>query len=170
MKFFSLFLTAVIFVAMTSFTSRQSLTVSSKAFKNNDKIPSEYSCEGKESSPPLTVSNIPREARSLALIVHDPDAPMKGGFTHWVVWDIETSGDIPENYKGGEQGMNSASQPGYKGMCPPSGEHHYHFYVYALDTKLNLGKQTSKAALEKAMHGHILAEGHLVGLYAKGGK
>ncbi len=92
---------------------------------------------------------------------------MKGGFTHWVVWNIGTDGNIPESYNGAEQGLNGMKQNEYKGMCPPSGTHHYHFMVYALDKKLDLEKTTDKAALEKAMKGHILAKGDLVGLYKK---
>lgn len=165
----SLFIT-VIFIFMTSFTQKAGLTVSSTAFKHNAMIPSQYSCEGRQVSPPLSVSHIPAGTKSLALILHDPDAPMKGGFTHWVMWNIDASGTIAENYKGAEQGMNSANKEGYIGMCPPSGTHHYHFYVYALDTKLSLGHDANKAALEKAMQGHILAEGVLTGLYSKGSK
>ena len=100
----------------------------------------------------------------------DPDAPMKGGFTHWVIWNIATDGNIPENFKNDNRGLNSAKQPGYKGMCPPSGTHHYHFMVYALDTKLNIDNNTDKEALEKAMKGHVLASGDLVGLFNKDDK
>ena len=92
---------------------------------------------------------------------------MPGGFTHWVMWNIPTDGKIPEDYKGAEQGLNGIKKSGYKGMCPPTGTHHYHFLVYALDTKLTMDKNTDKAGLEKAMEGHILATGDLVGLYKK---
>jgi len=152
---------------MTSFTGKAKLTVTSAAFANNAMIPSKYSCEGQEVSPPLSVSGIPAGTKSLALIVHDPDAPVQGGFTHWVVWNIDVQGSIPENFKGADQGLNGAKTAGYKGMCPPSGTHHYHFMVYALNTRLSISKSTGKAGLENAMHGHILAGGDLVGLYAK---
>jgi len=153
---------------VTSFTNVTQLGVSSTSFANNADIPSKYSCEGAEVSPPLTVSNIPAGAKSLAIILHDPDAPVEGGFTHWVVWNIEPANSkISENFKGADQGLNGANKPGYKGMCPPSGTHHYHFMVYALDAKLTLDKNTNKALLEKAMQGHILAQGELVGLYKK---
>ncbi len=92
---------------------------------------------------------------------------MAGGFTHWVVWNIAIDGNIPEDFKGAEQGWNGAKKAGYIGMCPPTGTHHYHFKVYALDTQLTLDKSTDKAGLEKAMTGHILAEGEIVGLYKK---
>ncbi len=152
----------------SSFACSTSLKVSSSAFSDNSNIPMKYTCEGQQVSPPLEISGIPSDAKSLALIVHDPDAPMDGGFTHWVVWNIDPSTtSIPEGFDGGEQGLNGAKKTGYIGMCPPTGTHHYHFMVYALDTKLNISKQTGKDGLEKAMKGHILAQGELVGLYKK---
>ena len=153
---------------MTSFKTDNDLAVTSSAFKNNSIIPSKYSCEGKETNPPLRVNNVPSTAKSLALIVHDPDAPMKGGFTHWVMWNINVDGDISEYFKNAVEGLNSAKQKGYKGMCPPSGTHHYNFMVFALNERLELDPaKTDKAALEQAMEGHILAQGDLVGLYKK---
>jgi len=152
---------------MASFTSQTQLTVTSTSFKDNGNIPGKYSCEGTQASPPLAVTGVPSDAKSLALILHDPDAPMPGGFTHWVVWNIPTEGNIPEDFKGAEQGFNGAKRSGYIGMCPPSGTHHYHFKVYALDTRLTIDRNTDKAGLEKAMAGHILGEGEIVGLYAK---
>jgi Raf kinase inhibitor-like YbhB/YbcL family protein len=161
-------LSAATAVVVTSFFNSPALKISSTSFVNNGSIPAKYSCEGKEVSPPLVITDIPSGVKSLAIILHDPDAPMEGGFTHWVVWNIEP-GDtkIPENFKGAQQGMNGAKKLGYIGMCPPSGTHHYHFRVYALDTKLGLDKNTDKTGLEKSMQGHVLAEGDLVGLYKK---
>jgi len=152
---------------MTSVTNDKDLSVTSSAFLANSIIPAKYSCEGDEASPPLHINNVPTSAKSLALIVHDPDAQSPGGFTHWVVWNIDTTSDIPENYKGGSQGLNGAMLHGYKGMCPPSGTHHYHFMVYALDTKLDIDKNTDKHGLEKAMKGHIISHAELIGLYKK---
>lgn len=152
---------------MTLFTNKIKLTVTSTSFRDNGMIPGKYSCEGEEISPPLKITDIPADTKSLALIVHDPDAPVKGGFTHWVVWNIDIDGNIPENFKKAEQGLNGSKKRGYKGMCPPSGTHHYHFKVYALDTSLNIDINMDKPGLEKAMSGHVLEEGELVGLYAK---
>jgi len=152
---------------MTSFAKSSKLTVTSTAFVNNSDIPDKYSCAGGESSPPLQISGAPAGAKSLTLIVHDPDAPKPGGMTHWVLWNIEVSGSIPENYKDGNQGLNGKQENGYIGMCPPSGTHHYYFMAYALDTKLNLDKRTDEAGLKKAMQGHIIATGELIGLYTK---
>lgn len=144
------------------------LAVTSEAFRNNSIIPTKYSCEGKETNPPLKVSNVPSAAKSLALIVHDPDAPMKGGFTHWVMWNIDVNGEIPEGFKNAVEGLNGAKKKGYSGMCPPSGPHHYHFMVYALDARLELDPaSTDKGVLERAMEGHILAKGGITGLYMK---
>ena len=159
--------TAIVVIGIVSFTPKPDLKITSTGFKNDGMIPVKYSCEGGENSPPLHISGIPANAKSVALILHDPDAPMKGGVTHWVMWNISTDGDIPENFKGAEQGYNGMKQNGYKGMCPPSGTHHYHFMVYALDTKLTLDKSTDKAGLEKAIQGHVLAKGDLTGLYKK---
>ena len=152
----------------SSFTPSASLTVSSTSFANNVSIPAKYSCEGTEASPPLHIGNIPAGTKSLAIIVHDPDAQHPGGFTHWVVWNIDPATvDIEENFKGAQQGFNGEKKPGYKGICPPSGTHHYHFKVYALDVVLTIDKTSGKAELEAAMKGHTLGEGDLVGLYAK---
>lgn len=159
-------LSLVAIAVMASFKLAATLSVSSSAFTDGGSIPTLYTCEGRQISPPLKVGNIPAGTVSLALICHDPDAG-KNGFTHWVVWNIDTNGNIPEDFKGAIQGLNGTNKPGYKGMCPPTGTHHYHFMVYALDTKLNIGQNTGKAGLEQAMQGHILGQGDLVGLYAK---
>ena len=167
MRFYFILAFLVITTFMASFTAQTKLTVTSTSFTANGMIPAKYSCEGEEASPPLSITGIPAGAKTVALILHDPDAPMAGGFTHWVVWNIDINGNIPENFKGAEQGFNGAKKSGYKGMCPPSDTHHYHFKAYALDTRLDIDKNTDKAGLEKAMTGHILAEGDLVGLYKK---
>lgn len=154
-------------VLLASFTPRRGLMVYSPAFSANRMIPMKYSCEGRDVSPALRVSGIPGRARTLALIVHDPDAPKPGGMTHWVVWNLPVNGYIPENFRGAMQGENGNHENRYTGMCPPNGVHHYHFRVYALDTRLNLDRRTGKEELERAMRGHILAEGEIVGLYKK---
>ena len=154
-------------VFLLAFTRQSTLTITSSAFTANGTIPAKYSCNGVGVSPPLNITGIPQGTRSLAIIVHDPYAPHPGGVTHWVAWNLPLDGNIPEDFKGGSQGMNSNHQTGYKPICPNAGTHHYHFKVYALDAVLHLGSNTDKAALEKAMQGHILAQGDLVGLYSK---
>ena len=143
------------------------INVSSSAFMEGGMIPAKYSCQGGQSSPPLNFQGIPAGAKSLAIIVHDPDAPKAGGVTHWVVWNIPVSGNIIENFKGGIQGKNSDHKTGYMGMCPPDGTHHYNFMVFALDNQLSLDTNADNDALEKAMQGHILAQGILTGLFTK---
>ncbi len=159
--------TPLLLIFLLAFTDPATLTVTSAAFSNGGNIPAKYTCEGQSINPPLKVAHIPAGAKSLAIIVHDPDAPLAGGFYHWVAWNLPTDGDIPENFKASAQGLNGAGKPGYMGPCPPTGSHRYHFKVYALDVQLQLPANTDHAALEKAMQGHILAEGILLGLYDK---
>jgi len=161
-------LTLLVFiVVLTSFKTQMKLTVTSPDFVDNGMIPSKFTCEGDQINPAINVSGVPSNAKSLALILHDPDAPMQGGFTHWVMWNIPTDGKISQNFKGADQGFNGAKKTGYIGMCPPTGTHHYHFVVYALDAKLAIDKNTDKAGLEKAMASHIITQGELIGLYQK---
>jgi Raf kinase inhibitor-like YbhB/YbcL family protein len=143
------------------------LTVKSPAFQPNNQIPKKYSCDGEDKNPPLTIDGVPKESKSLALIVDDPDAP-HGTFDHWVVWDIPPSTTkIAEHSVPGTEGLNGARQKGFMGPCPPSGTHRYFFKAYALDTELKLGAKTTKRELEKAMENHILAKGELIGLYKR---
>lgn len=144
----------------------KTLIIKSPAFENDGYIPEKYSCEGININPPLTIKNIPANAKSIALIMDDPDAP-KGTFDHWIVWNIKPVESINENSAPGTQGLNGKKENKYTGPCPPSGIHHYHFKVYALDTLLDLPENSDKAALRKAMESHILAEGELVGLYER---
>ncbi len=162
-----IFALPLIVIAFMALTVPATLTVTSPAFKADGMIPAKYTCQGAEVSPPLQISGMPSGTQSLAVIVHDPDAARPGGVTHWIVFNLPPDGNIPEDFKGATQGLNSGNKPGYKGMCPPTGSHHYHFMVYALDSKLTLDSNTDKAGLEKAMQGHVLAQGELIGLYAK---
>jgi Raf kinase inhibitor-like YbhB/YbcL family protein len=150
-----------------AFWMQASLTITSPDFKANEPIPSEFTCEGENSSPALRVDGIPAGTKSLALIVHDPDAPIKGGVTHWVAWNISPTAIITRGSKDGVQGQNTAHKAGYMGPCPPTGTHHYHFYVFALDTQLKLDESSGEEALQSAMKSHILAKGELIGLYKK---
>ena len=144
----------------------ETMELKSSEFKDNQFIPAKFSCEGKDINPALIIGDIPQEAKSLALIIDDPDAPM-GTWVHWVVFDIPPVSRIEENSIPGRQGVNSAGGRNYHGPCPPFGVHHYFFKIYALDTVLNLKEGISKEQLEKAMQGHILANAQLVGLYKK---
>ena len=145
------------------------MKLGSPAFVDNGAIPAQYTCDGRDVNPPLLIENVPAAARSLALIVDDPDAPA-GMWVHWVVWNIDPkSVEIGENSvpPGAAQGKNDWRRNSYGGPCPPSGAHRYFFKLYALDTSLSLGAGTTKADLEKAMQGHVIAQAQLIGIYKR---
>lgn len=142
------------------------LKVSSAAFQQEELIPLKYTCDGKNVNPPLDIENIPEEAKCLALIVDDPDAPA-GTWVHWLVWNIPVTHHIRENEVHGTEGMNDFQQPHYGGPCPPSGTHRYFFKVYALNALLDLPPGARKHRLEKAMSEHIIAFGELIGMYKR---
>jgi Raf kinase inhibitor-like YbhB/YbcL family protein len=162
------FLTLFIAIIMNS----PDLTVTSNAFKNNEDIPSQYTCEGANEAPTFTISNIPAGTKSLAFIMDDPDAP-KGNFDHWVLFNIDATGKTQmtiDKSTPGTKGANGAGENKYTGPCPPTGKHHYHFKAYALDAMLDVKEGTLKSDVEGAMNRHILAHGELVGLYEKNKK
>jgi Raf kinase inhibitor-like YbhB/YbcL family protein len=148
------------------------LSVTSQAFKNMQPLPGRYGCDGDDISPPLSWSGIPAEAASIALICDDPDAP-RAAWVHWVAYDLPpTCKGLPEGVEksktlstGGSQGKNDFQKIGYDGPCPPGGTHRYFFKVYALDTPLKLPPGKTRHEVEKAMKGHILAQGEIVGTY-----
>jgi Raf kinase inhibitor-like YbhB/YbcL family protein len=153
------------------------LTITSPAFPPNGAIPNKHTCEGDDVSPALEWSGVPDRARSLALIVDDPDAPdpaaPKMVYVHWVVYDIPTSAQgLPEGMsasrlpKGAREGKNDWKRLGYGGPCPPIGRHRYFFKLYALDTTLDsLTSGATKTELEAAMRGHVIERAELVGTY-----
>jgi len=151
-----------------------SMTVTSTAFQEGGSIPVQYTCKGAGISPPLAWSGVPEGAKSLALIVDDPDAPM-GTWVHWVLFNIPPkSPGLPEAVPAGAaladgtvQAIGSSRQNRFQGPCPPSGTHRYFFKLYALDAMLPLGAQTSKQALLDAIKGHVLAQGELMGRFSK---
>ena len=142
------------------------LRVRSVAFSHGGHIPPKYTCEGENVNPPLEVSDLPENTKTLALIVEDPDAP-RGVYDHWLVWNIPPNGAIGENSRPGISGRNSFGNTGYGGPCPPSGSHRYFFKVYALDTDLDIGAGSDKSKLQDAMKDHVLATGELMGHYQK---
>lgn len=142
------------------------LKITSPAFKPNNPIPTKYTCDGENVNPPLNIEDIPSQTKTLTLIVDDPDAPM-GTWTHWLVWNIPPKEKIAENSIPGIEGLNTARKHSYEGPCPPSGTHHYHFKIYALDTELELNPNSKKEDVEKAMQNHILAKGETIGLYQR---
>jgi len=145
------------------------MKITSPAFEHNTSIPKKYTCEAENVSPSLTIEDVPKGAKSLVLIMDDPDATV-GIWVHWTLWNIApATKEIKENSVPVKaiQGETSFGQPGYGGPCPPSGEHRYFFKLYALDTDLNLPADTGKEELEEAMMGHVLEHAELIGLYQK---
>ena len=154
------------------------LNFESRAFENGAEIPARYTCKGDDISPPLHWDNLPEATRSLALIVDDPDAPDPKApqtvWVHWVLYNIPpdindldehiTSATLPP---GASEGLNDWRRPGYGGPCPPVGRHHYFYKLYALDSVLEGLNAPTKAVVESAMQGHILAQAELVGTFHK---
>ena len=144
------------------------MKVTSSAFQNGGNIPSKFTCDGSNASPPLQITGIPSEAKTLLLIADDPDAP-GGLFTHWLVWNIssETNSIAEGSAPKGVHGTNDFGKSGYGAPCPPSGAHRYYFRVFALDRELALPAGAKRSQLDAAMKGHIIAQGELRGRYAR---
>jgi Raf kinase inhibitor-like YbhB/YbcL family protein len=150
------------------------IKMTSAAFEPGGMIPNQYTCDGQDISPPLSWGDVPDGSASIALVCDDPDAPM-GTWVHWVLFDLppETR-NLPENIPpsetlegGGTHGVNDFRRLGYGGPCPPGGTHRYYFKIYALDKKMGLSAGSTKAQLLKAMEGHVMAEGELIGRYKR---
>lgn len=145
------------------------LSITSPAFVHNSTIPIKYSGLGEDINPPLTIVGVPPAAKSLVMILDDPDAPV-GTWDHWIVYDfVPSTTQIDGNSlpKDAVQGKNSWGDNRYGGPCPPSGTHRYFFKLYALDTKLGLEEGATKGEVESAMKGHILEKTELMGLFSK---
>ncbi len=145
------------------------MVIKSPDFKDNEFIPSVYTCEGENISPQIDFYDVPSDAQSLVLIMDDPDTSM-GTFNHWIMWNISpetktiSQNSIPLK---ATCGLNSANKKGYIGPCPPSGTHRYFFKLYALNTTLNLSENSKVLELQNAITGHIIAEAQMFGLYKK---
>ena len=159
---------------MSTITQGQ-IQLTSSAFTHGSPVPRAHTCEGDNTSPPLSWSGVPLERRSLALICDDPDAP-RGTWVHWVLYNllgetVELSAGmpaVPELPSGARQGRNDSGEIGYSGPCPPPGKpHRYYFRLYALDVLLTLPHGVSKAELETAMADHIVGQGTLMGTYQR---
>ena len=153
-----------------------SIQITSTAFADGQPIPTKYTCDGNDVSPPLQWTNVPANTKSFALIADDPDAPM-GTWVHWVASDLPSgTNTLPEGVEKSQyfisgkamQGLNDFRRLGYGGPCPPPGKpHRYFFKIYALDTVLNLKPGLTKKELLKVTNGHVLAEGQLMGTYQR---
>jgi hypothetical protein len=156
-------------------TGKDQMQLTSTAFTEGAAIPTKYTCDAKNVSPPLKWSSVPAGARSLALIVDDPDAPV-GTWVHWVLYDLppttsELAEDMPKSQyiaNGAKQGLNDFRHLGYGGPCPPHGKpHRYFFKLYALDVLLDLKPGLTKKDIEQALEKHILAQARLMGTYQR---
>lgn len=150
------------------------MRLSSSSFKDGGTIPTRFTCDGEDISPPLHFSGLPGGTRSVALVCDDPDAPV-GTWVHWVIYNLpaDTAAldealpakeTLPD---GSMQGMTDFQRIGYGGPCPPAGTHRYFFKLYALNTMLDLPPGVSKSGLIEAMEGHLLSECRLIGLYSR---
>lgn len=147
------------------------MRVSSPAFEPNGPIPAAFTCSGADTSPPLEWSGVPPGAKTLALILDDPDAP-RGAWTHWTFWDLPaTVAGLKEGESatrhGATEGVTSNRKTGYHGPCPPSGTHRYVFTLYAVDGKLGLPAKATVEELRRALQGHVLAQADVMGTYAR---
>jgi Raf kinase inhibitor-like YbhB/YbcL family protein len=147
----------------------KNMKISSPAFKNNEDLPSKYTCDGENVNPSLEFGEIPEGAKSLALIVDDPDAT-NGDWTHWLLWNMSQQRlSIAENSapKEATQGITDFGNRGYGGPCPPSGKHRYFFKLFALDEELKISSFSTKKDLLEAMNSHIIGQAEMVGMYEK---
>ncbi len=152
------------------------MRLTSPAFEDNGKIPSKYTCDGQNINPKLLISDVPEEAKTLVLIMDDPDIPKfvqqkfhTPVWDHWIVFNIPPdTRAIPEGKNPpGDLGRNTSGNNSYGGPCPPDREHRYFFKLYALDAELDLPEGATKAEVEKAMKNHIIAEAKLIGRYER---
>ncbi|HJV35934.1 YbhB/YbcL family Raf kinase inhibitor-like protein [Geomonas sp.] len=165
-----LLLPVLLLLAISSLPAKEvkRMNLSSPEFAKGQPIPAKYSCKGDDVNPPLVIEGVPAEAKALALIMDDPDAPV-GTWVHWVMWNIEPStkqiaqSSVPA---GAQQGINSWKRNNYGGPCPPSGTHRYFFKLYALKERLDLPASTTSQQLEHAMHGKVLAQCELMGTFS----
>jgi len=146
----------------------EKMKLSSPDFANNEFIPKKFTCLGEDINPALIIESIPKGAKSLVLIVDDPDAPM-GTWVHWVVYNIPLISKIVESSVPGHEGINDFGKRNYGGPCPPSGTHRYFFKIYALDSAIMISGELipNKQTIEDAMQGHILDSAELIGLFKK---
>jgi hypothetical protein len=155
-----------------STSAAMSFKLTSPAFASGGIIPRQYTCDGADQAPGLQWTDPPAGTVTFALVMHDPDAP-SGDWVHWVVWNIPVTNGTAENFPkqpeletGTRQGRNSSGKIGYNGPCPPPGKaHRYFFGVYAVDTKLDLPPGATRAELDSALKGHVLAEAEYMGTY-----
>jgi Raf kinase inhibitor-like YbhB/YbcL family protein len=151
--------------------NQDAISLMSSAFQDGQPLPAKYTCDGAGMNPPLSIDNIPANAKTLAIILEDPDAT-GGTFTHWILYNLDpTIKNIPENSSGGAQGENDFGNPGYGAPCPVqnSGVHHYTFKVLALDEEIDFpsGTIVRRSDFDNGINGHVVGSGQLIGTYSK---
>lgn len=160
---------ATAWIGLAQSVAGESMKISSPDFKQGGSIPARYTCDGENVNPSVSISGVPAGAKSLVLIVDDPDAP-HGTWTHWLLWNISpgtdeiATGSAPG---GAVQGVNDFSKNTYGGPCPPSGTHRYFFKLYALDKILDIPESSKRKALDHALQGHVIAETEYMGTYSR---
>jgi Raf kinase inhibitor-like YbhB/YbcL family protein len=160
---------AMLFMTIAAFAAGGGkIKITSPAFQHGGDIPSRFTCDGGNTSPPLQITGVPSDAKTLVLVADDPDAP-GGLFTHWLVWNIppQTSSIAGGIAPTGVHGTNDFGKSGYGGPCPPSGAHRYYFRVFALDRELDLQSGAKRSRVDAVMKGHVIARGELMGRYAR---
>jgi Raf kinase inhibitor-like YbhB/YbcL family protein len=156
-------------ISNQSIANTTTMKIQSSLFENNGTLDSAFTCDGENVNPPLQISEVPQNTKSLALIVDDPDAP-SGDWVHWLVWNIDPkTQEISQNTipVGAVQGQTDFGQNKWSGPCPPSGAHHYHFKLYALDTMLQIPETFKKTELLEAIQTHIIGQTELIGVYQR---
>ncbi len=147
------------------------MIITSSAFDDGGMIPKKFTCDGGDMNPELLIQNVPPEAKSLALTLYDPEAPRPGGFCHWVAWNIDPKTMLIKEESippGSIEGENNAGKIGYTGPCPPNGAtHEYHFYLFALDTVLDLSEDAPLVKFDEEVRAHTIARAELIGRYAR---
>lgn len=148
------------------------MILTSPSFEDGAKIPRKFTCDGGDINPELQIQNVPAGTQSLALIMHDPDAPIEGGFTHWVAWNIDPATPLIKEESvppGACEGTNDAGKLGYMGPCPPAGhgDHHYQFRLYALDQPLELAETATIHEVQAEVDKHVIDSAELIGLYGR---
>jgi Raf kinase inhibitor-like YbhB/YbcL family protein len=154
--------------AIVALAAGGKMKITSSAFQQGGNIPKQFTCDGADTSPALQIEGTPAEAKSLALIVDDPDVP-SGLFTHWIAWNIDpkTTSIAEGSAPNGVQGKNDFGKSGYGGPCPPSGTHRYFFKIFALDRQLDLPAGAKRTQLDAAMKGYVIAQGELMCKYSR---
>ena len=160
----SIYLIALLLIVMAGCVEGDAMKLTSTAFEEGAEIPSKYTCDGEDMLVPLTISDVPENAKSLALVMDDPDAPM-GTWDHWLLWNMAPNTKEITALPKAVYGSNSWKRTAWGGPCPPDKEHRYYWKLYAVDTELDLPEGSTKAELEKAMEGHIIEQAVLKGRY-----